>query len=125
MERPKAAAAANPRAKPGEIRLVRAGSAAPEGRVACYARVAPSRALWKGRETATRARRRIRRGEGKVSPVRPIDTYTLLFAILRGPTGSTLPSGGSFDDHRRRFVLITAGTLPCSTRSSVLIAAIT
>jgi len=40
MERPKAAAAAaNPRAKPGEIRLVRAGSVAPEGRVARYARV--------------------------------------------------------------------------------------
>lgn len=113
MERPKAAA--NPRAKPGEIRLVRAGAAAPERRVACYVKVAPAG----GTGLRGRDKDKVRGKRENLRAARPIDIYPFLdlhtvschsprLALLnvhsltsRHPL-STERNEGSFDgDHHR------------------------
>jgi len=125
VERPKAAA--SPRAKPGEIRLVRARAAAPERRVACYARVVPA-----GGAEGLLGRDKVRGKRENLRAARPIDIYPFLdphtvsrhsvrVALLnvhslmsRHPL-STERNEGSFvgDHHHRHSVIITAGTLPC------------
>lgn len=123
MERPKAAA--NPRAKPGEIRLVRAGTAAPERRVAYYARVAPAGGAEGLRGSRGKGKRENLRAERPIDIYPCIDLHTVSrhsprVALLnvhsltsRHPL-STERNGGSFDGdhHRRHSVIITAGTLP-------------